>query len=66
MKQNYLWKFIYFAGFWLLHCHFEWHLAIGMGLIIQIGDTNEMRKAPVDFPRCGSYLPKIYDGILRH
>ncbi|XP_062551445.1 uncharacterized protein LOC134216595 [Armigeres subalbatus] len=43
------------AGFWLVHCHFEWHLGTGMGLILQIGETDQMLKAPPDFPRCGDF-----------
>ncbi|XP_035795872.1 laccase-2-like [Anopheles albimanus] len=46
-------------GFWLVHCHFEWHLANGMALVLQIGEPEEMRKPPADFPRCGNYVPPI-------
>ncbi|RHZ58286.1 hypothetical protein CDV55_106464 [Aspergillus turcosus] len=28
-------------GLWLLHCHTLWHLASGMGMVIQIGDIVE-------------------------
>lgn len=47
-------------GFWLLHCHFDWHLPIGMSLIIQVGEIEQMPKAPENFPRCRNYLPKGY------
>uniref|UniRef100_A0A182QTI3 Uncharacterized protein n=1 Tax=Anopheles farauti TaxID=69004 RepID=A0A182QTI3_9DIPT len=46
-------------GFWLVHCHLEWHLANGMGLVLQIGEPDEMRKPPANFPRCGSYEPPL-------
>ncbi|CAD6991399.1 unnamed protein product [Ceratitis capitata] len=46
-------------GFWLMHCHYEWHLAIGMGLILQVGNTSEMVKSPQGFPTCGNYLPEL-------
>lgn len=46
-------------GFWLLHCHFEWHLAIGMGLVMQVGEPHEMRQPPSNFPKCGNFLPNI-------
>ncbi|XP_058451557.1 uncharacterized protein LOC131430521 [Malaya genurostris] len=46
-------------GFWLIHCHFEWHMATGMGLILQVGELNQMPKAPVDFPRCGNFKMKL-------
>ncbi|KAI8121740.1 hypothetical protein FF38_00341 [Lucilia cuprina] len=46
-------------GFWLMHCHYEWHLAIGMGLILQVGTPQQMVTAPSDFPRCGNYVPPV-------
>lgn len=46
-------------GFWLLHCHFEWHLAIGMGLVLQVGEPHQMVPPPFNFPRCGNYQPDI-------
>lgn len=45
-------------GYWLFHCHFDWHLPIGMALMIQVGEVSEMRRAPDNFPRCFSYMPK--------
>ncbi|KAL9706052.1 hypothetical protein quinque_009570 [Culex quinquefasciatus] len=44
-------------GFWLVHCHFEWHLGIGMSLILQVGDVDQMKKPPPGFPTCGHYRP---------
>ena len=44
-------------GFWLAHCHFEWHLAIGMGFILQVGELDEMPKPPEHFATCRNYLP---------
>ncbi|XP_055595658.1 uncharacterized protein LOC129746164 isoform X2 [Uranotaenia lowii] len=46
-------------GFWLIHCHFEWHLADGMGLVLQVGETDQMLKAPDDFPRCADFKTKV-------
>lgn len=46
-------------GFWLMHCHFEWHLAVGMGLVLQVGETNEMIQAPDNFPKCNNYTPDL-------
>ncbi|ESO98873.1 hypothetical protein LOTGIDRAFT_158826 [Lottia gigantea] len=42
-------------GFWLFHCHVEFHIEIGMGLIIQVGHTNQMPRPPNNFPRCGDF-----------
>uniref|UniRef100_A0A6E8VW25 Uncharacterized protein n=1 Tax=Anopheles coluzzii TaxID=1518534 RepID=A0A6E8VW25_ANOCL len=46
-------------GFWLMHCHYEWHTAVGMALVLQVGETSEMVKAPADFPKCDSYTPAV-------
>ncbi|XP_058815633.1 uncharacterized protein LOC131679093 [Topomyia yanbarensis] len=46
-------------GFWLIHCHFEWHLGTGMGLVLQVGELNQLPKAPADFPRCGNFKTKL-------
>ena len=42
-------------GMWLFHCHIEYHVDIGMGFIIQVGDKSEFPKPPKNFPRCGSW-----------
>lgn len=46
-------------GFWMVHCHYEPHLSIGMGMILQVGETKDMIKSPKDFPTCNDYKPKI-------
>jgi hypothetical protein len=51
-------------GFWLMHCHFEWHMAVGMGLVLQVGDPAQMVKPPPNFPKCGNYLPDIDASVL--
>lgn len=51
-------------GFWLLHCHFEWHMAMGMTLVVQVGEPNDdFVEAPKGFPTCGHYTPDI-DSLL--
>ena len=46
-------------GFRVLHCHMDWHLAIGIGLIIQVGEIDDMVQTPINFPKCGNYQPDI-------
>ncbi|XP_001653728.2 laccase-5 [Aedes aegypti] len=46
-------------GFWLVHCHFEWHLGIGMSFILQVGEIDQMIKTPPGFPTCGHYKPEV-------
>lgn len=45
-------------GFWLGHCHFEWHLAIGMGFILQVGEVEQMKKPPQNYAKCHNYMPE--------
>jgi FtsP/CotA-like multicopper oxidase with cupredoxin domain len=28
-------------GLWLLHCHVLWHQAVGMGIVLQVGQISE-------------------------
>lgn len=46
-------------GFWLMHCHIDWHLGIGMAFIIQVGEYEDFVPAPPYFPRCGDYKPTL-------
>uniref|UniRef100_A0A182J835 Uncharacterized protein n=1 Tax=Anopheles atroparvus TaxID=41427 RepID=A0A182J835_ANOAO len=52
------------AGFWLMHCHYEWHTAVGMALVLQVGETDQMVKPPAGFPKCNSYTPPV-DELLK-
>lgn len=44
--------------------HAEWHMAVGMGLVVQVGETSEMVKPPENFPKCGNYKPIIDSSIF--
>lgn len=44
-------------GFWLAHCHFEWHLAIGMGFILQVGEIGDIPKPSQNYAKCHDFLP---------
>ncbi|XP_075986047.1 uncharacterized protein LOC142983100 [Anticarsia gemmatalis] len=50
-------------GYWLFHCHIEFHVEIGMALVFKVGEHKDMAPVPRDFPSCGSYLP---DNMLEH
>lgn len=52
------------AGYWLYHCHFSYHLTAGMSAIIQVGERWQMKRPPLDLPRCHQY--KNWGGPLRH
>lgn len=46
-------------GFWMFHCHFDFHLVIGMGLLLHVGTQFDLPPVPPHFPRCGDHLPEI-------
>lgn len=47
-------------GYWLFHCHLEFHVEVGMALIFKIGEHSQFPPVPEKFPRCGDYLyPKL-------
>ena len=43
------------SGIWLLHCHVEFHNAIGMALLIQVGERSQFPRRPKNFPTCGDW-----------
>lgn len=44
-------------GFWLFHCHIEFHVEVGMALVFKVGDYNQMPNVPENFPRCSNFMP---------
>ncbi|KAI8124068.1 hypothetical protein FF38_00170 [Lucilia cuprina] len=48
-------------GFWLFHCHIEFHAEIGMALVLKVGDNDEMVPVPKNFPTCHDYMPNDND-----
>lgn len=46
-------------GYWLFHCHIEFHAEIGMSLVLKVGDKSEMVAAPHNFPTCYDYTPNL-------
>lgn len=48
-------------GFWLFHCHIEFHVEVGMALVFKIGDYNQMPHVPDHFPTCSNFIPKLED-----
>ena len=54
--QDHKFFFCLTAGFWLLHCHIEYHGLDGMGLILQVGEPEDMPIAPRSLPKCGDFM----------
>ncbi|XP_065091239.1 uncharacterized protein LOC135712206 [Ochlerotatus camptorhynchus] len=46
-------------GYWLFHCHIEFHAEIGMALVLKVGDKSEMVAVPPNFPTCYDYTPDL-------
>ncbi|KAL4713687.1 hypothetical protein ACJJTC_004218 [Scirpophaga incertulas] len=44
-------------GYWLFHCHIEFHVEVGMALVFKVGDHKDMSPIPRNFPTCSSYMP---------
>lgn len=34
-------------------------MAVGMGLVVQVGEAKDMVKPPKNFPKCNNYKPEI-------
>ncbi|XP_058451551.1 uncharacterized protein LOC131430517 [Malaya genurostris] len=52
-------------GFWLMHCHFEWHTAVGMVLVLQVGEHQDFVRPPNGFPTCNKYQPDVGESLFR-
>lgn len=50
-------------GFWFFHCHIEFHVDIGMGIIIQVGNKEDFPKVPKGFPKCGNWQFSGYSEV---
>ncbi|CAH1400298.1 unnamed protein product [Nezara viridula] len=42
-------------GFWLLHCHFAFHLEVGMAAVFKVGEKRQLPSVPYKFPQCGNF-----------
>lgn len=46
-------------GFWLFHCHIEFHVEVGMALVFKVGDYDQMPRLPRNFPKCSNFMPNM-------
>ncbi|XP_046745052.1 laccase-3-like [Diprion similis] len=46
-------------GYWLMHCHFDYHMMNGMQMIMHVGEKTDLPPVPPDFPKCKNYKPPI-------
>lgn len=46
-------------GYWFFHCHFEFHMHIGMSAIFKVGNRSDMVRPPSGFTTCGNYFMPV-------
>ncbi|XP_026829391.1 laccase-2 [Ooceraea biroi] len=44
-------------GWWFFHCHFLWHTATGMNVVLHVGKPTDLPSIPLDFPECYNWTP---------
>lgn len=42
-------------GYWLFHCHIEFHVETGMAMVFKVGEHEDMLPVPANFPKCNDY-----------
>lgn len=47
------------ASLLFFHCHYDFHLSIGMAGVLQVGRLSDLPKPPENFPQCRHYTPKV-------
>lgn len=47
-------------GYWIFHCHLEFHIMTGMKLIFTVGNSTDITQPPANFPTCGNFLTPVY------
>ncbi|KAK1135838.1 hypothetical protein K0M31_000410 [Melipona bicolor] len=48
-------------GFWFFHCHFIYHQASGMQMVLNVGEQEDLPPVPPNFPKCGNFLNPLKD-----
>lgn len=46
-------------GYWLMHCHIEFHAEVGMAVVIKVGEHDQFKPVPKNFPQCSDYMPDM-------
>ncbi|XP_012268620.2 laccase-4-like [Athalia rosae] len=42
-------------GYWFFHCHISNHAEMGMGVVLKVGEHEDMIQPPDSFPTCGHW-----------
>lgn len=51
----------FILGYWLLHCHLDFHVETGMAVLFKIGEDSDFPPVPNNFPQCGNYKTNDYE-----
>ncbi|CAH0550159.1 unnamed protein product [Brassicogethes aeneus] len=51
-------------GLWFFHCHFQYHMVMGMNVILHVGELSDLPPVPKDFPKCGDFIPDIDTNLI--
>lgn len=52
-------------GWWLFHCHIQFHLSNGMSLVIKVGEEKDFPASPENFPTCNDW-PAASTKVHKH
>ena len=42
-------------GAWFFHCHLAYHGELGMALVLNVGEPEQLPPVPAGFPKCGNF-----------
>ncbi len=46
---------LFLLGWWFIHCHIDLHADVGQGVVLKVGELEDMEAVPDDYPKCGDY-----------
>ena len=59
---------LWYTGVWFIHCHYEFHLTMGMAAVFIVEDGPTMDTSlpppPVNFPTCGHDIDLMPKGVV--
>ncbi|CAH1780992.1 unnamed protein product [Owenia fusiformis] len=53
-------------GYWFLHCHIVFHAEIGMGVVLHVGEPDDLPDIPSTLPKCGNWNPDMKKEEMEH
>jgi L-ascorbate oxidase len=53
-------------GAWFFHCHLDFHLVLGLALIVRVGNENDLPEKPPGWPQFGDYYSQFENEIKKN